>query len=326
MATDELPPGELEAFPEEVADEPENERAPALLVVLTGADHWTLNDGTEHPSGFWAEELVVPLRIFRDAGLEVRIATLGGVAPTVDEASLTAQAAGGEESADELRAELGALSEELASPLALEDVSPEDYDGVFVPGGHGPMEDLADSRVLGDLLVRLIDADRVVAAVCHGPAALLSARREDGSWALAGREIAGFTNDEESQAGFADRASWLLEDRLRDAGGNVSSGPAWQSFAVVDGNLVTGQNPASSAEVADRTVERLRARKHFVHVVPHGGSWTFKHEHGEPLGIFSTRKEAQRAALDHARAHGDWEIVIHDRRGRFLHSTAVRPG
>ena len=251
------------------------------------------------------------------------IATPGGVRPTVDEASLTAEQAGGEDRAAELRGELDALADRLASPTALEEVSPDDYDGVFVPGGHGPMEDLAVSAELGRLLVTMLDDDKVVAAVCHGPAALLSARRPDGTWAFAGRRLAGFTNDEETQAGLADKAPWLLEDRMREAGGDMESGPAWQPFSVVDDNVVTGQNPASSSDVAHKTVEALDARAHWVHVVPYDGAWTFKHEHGEPAGRFRTQKEAIEAAKEHGRAHGDWELVIHGRSGRIRDAVGI---
>jgi putative intracellular protease/amidase/uncharacterized protein (DUF2267 family) len=230
---------------------------PALLVVLTGADRWTLNDGSSHPTGFWAEELVAPMHVFDAAGVEVTIATPGGVRPTVDQASLSPDMVGGEEEAARLRGELDALAGRLETPVALEDASPADYDGVFIPGGHGPMEDLAVSPELGRLLVTMLDADKVVASVCHGPAALLAAVRDSGAWAFAGRDLSGFTNDEETEAGLADRAPWLLEDRLREAGGSLSTGPAWQPFSVVDGNVVTGQNPASSAEVAQHAVERL---------------------------------------------------------------------
>jgi putative intracellular protease/amidase len=230
---------------------------PRLLVVLTGADAWTLNDGTRHPTGFWAEELLAPMGVFRDAGVDVTIVTPGGVRATVDEGSLTPEMAGGEEQAAQLRRELDDLSDQLASPARLEDVSPADYDGVFIPGGHGPMEDLAVSEDLGRLLVTMVDDDRVVASVCHGPAALLPAIRSDGTWAFAGRNLSAFTNEEEGQAGLADKAPWLLEDRIREAGGALSGGPAWQPFSVVDGNVVTGQNPASSTEVAQRAVEML---------------------------------------------------------------------
>jgi putative intracellular protease/amidase/uncharacterized protein (DUF2267 family) len=234
---------------------------PSMLLVLTGSDHWTLDDGTEHPTGFWAEELLTPLSVFEDAGLDVTIATPGGARPTVDETSLSPDVVGGEEAAAELRRTLDARSDQLGSPVRLEDVSAADYDGVFIPGGHGPMEDLAVSPGLGALLVSMLDDDKVVASVCHGPAALLSATRPDGAWAFAGRNLSGFTNEEETQAGLADRASWLLEDRMREAGGSLEHGPAWQPFSVVDGNVVTGQNPASSGEVARRAVEQLGQRK-----------------------------------------------------------------
>jgi putative intracellular protease/amidase/uncharacterized protein (DUF2267 family) len=234
---------------------------PSLLLVLTGSGHWTLDDGTRHPTGFWAEELLTPLTIFEDAGVQVTIATPDGASPTVDEVSLSPEMAGGEDEAAELRRALEARSGQLSSPLRLQDVSADDYDGVFIPGGHGPMEDLAVSPGLGSLLVAMLDDDKVVASVCHGPAALLPATRPDGTWAFAGRNLSGFTNEEETQAGLADKAPWLLENRMREAGGSLQQGPAWQPFAVVDDNVVTGQNPASSAEVAHRTVEQLGKRK-----------------------------------------------------------------
>jgi putative intracellular protease/amidase len=296
---------------------------PNLLLVLTGADQWTLDDGSRHPTGFWAEELTEPMRVFRDAGVDVTVATPGGVRPTVDEASLSAEQVGGEDRAARLRAQLEALADDVDDPEALEDVSPGDYDGVFIPGGHGPMEDLTVSPELGRLLVTMLDDDKVIGAVCHGPAALLSAERPDGSWAFAGRDLAGFTNEEETQAGLAGRASWLLEDRLREAGGNLDSGPAWQPFSVVDENVVTGQNPASSTEVAEKTVAALDRRAHWLHVVPHAGRWTFKHERGEPEGEFRTQKEAIEAAKEHGREHGDWELVIHGRSGRIRDAVAI---
>jgi putative intracellular protease/amidase/uncharacterized protein (DUF2267 family) len=234
---------------------------PSMLLVLTGAGHWTLNDDSRHPTGFWAEELLAPLSVFEDADVAVTIATPGGVRPTVDESSLSPDMVGGEDEAAALRRALEARSGQLASPARLEDVSAADYDGVFIPGGHGPMEDLAVSPDLGALLVAMLDDDKVVAAVCHGPAALLPAMRDDGTWAFAGRTLAGFTNDEEAQAGLADKAPWLLETRMRDAGGTLEQGPAWQPFSVVDGNVVTGQNPASSEEVARRAVEQLGERE-----------------------------------------------------------------
>ena len=142
-------------------------------------------------------------------------------------------------------------------PLKLEDVSADDYAAIYIPGGHGPMEDLAVSPVLGKLLVTMLDAGKVIGSVCHGPAALLSATKPDGEWAFAGRVMSGFTNEEERQAGLADKAPWLLEDRLRAAGADLKVGPAWGPFSVVDGTVVTGQNPQSSTEVAEKIVAQL---------------------------------------------------------------------
>jgi putative intracellular protease/amidase len=231
---------------------------PSVLVVITGSDHWTLNDGTRHPTGFWAEELLAPVSIFRTAGVDITYATPGGVRPTVDEGSLSPAMSGGEEESARQRAELDTLfAGELAAPKRLEDVSASDYDAIYIPGGHGPMEDLAVSPVLGEVLVTMLDGGKIVSSVCHGPAALLSATRANGDWAFAGRTLSGFTNEEETQAGLAGKAPWLLEDRLRAAGGELKIGGAWAPLSVVDGTVVTGQNPASSAEVAEKVVAQL---------------------------------------------------------------------
>jgi hypothetical protein len=120
----------------------------------------------------------------------------------------------------------------------------------------------------------------------------LPATRLDGSSAFAGRKLAGFTNDAETQAGLADNAPWLLEDRMREAGGEMESGPAWQPFSVADDNVVTAQNPASSRQVAERTVKALDARADWIHVVPYEGTWTFKHERAG--GEFRTRNTPAR--------------------------------
>ena len=229
---------------------------PKILIVLTGADHWTLNDGTQHPTGFWAEELLAPLEVFSEAGIDVDLASPEGRTPVVDEGSLSADTIGEEESAKQRKA-LDDLADRLASTLVLADVDPGSYDAVFVPGGHGPMEDLAVDADLGRILVTMLDGGKVVSSVCHGPAGLLPARRDDGSWLFDGRELTAFTDAEEEQAGLADKAPWLLEARLRESGASFSSGESWAPFVVVDGNLVTGQNPASSADAARKVVEQL---------------------------------------------------------------------
>lgn len=229
---------------------------PKVLIVLSGSDHWTLNDGTRHPTGFWAEELLAPLQVFEAAGIDVDLASPGGRTPVVDEGSLDPGAIGEEESATQ-RAALDGLAGRLGSTLVLADVDLDSYDAVFVPGGHGPMEDLAVDDDLGRVLVTMLDGGKVVSSVCHGPAGLLPARRADGSWLFAGRELTAFTDAEEEQAGLADKAPWLLESRLRESGARFSSGESWAPFVVVDDTLVTGQNPASSTEAAQAVVRLL---------------------------------------------------------------------
>ncbi len=228
-----------------------------ILFALTGSDHWTLTDGTEHPTGFWAEELLAPLQVFSDAGIEVELASPEGRTPVVDEGSLAAGTIGEEESAKQ-RAALDALADRLGSTLVLADVEVESYDAVFVPGGHGPMEDLAVDADLGRILVAMLDGGKVVSSVCHGPAGLLPATRADGSWLFAGRSLTAFTDAEEEQAGLAEKAPWLLESRLRAGGATFSSGEPWAPFVVVDDRLVTGQNPASSTEAAEKVVRLLQ--------------------------------------------------------------------
>ncbi|MFF8502759.1 type 1 glutamine amidotransferase domain-containing protein [Streptomyces anulatus] len=227
-----------------------------ILFVVSGADHWTLADGTAHPTGFWAEEAVAPYRAFNDAGHEVVVATPGGVVPTVDRGSLAPEVNGGQEGADAVAAGLEAF-EELRRPVALEDVDPDAYDAVFYPGGHGPMEDLAVDPVSGRLLARVLASGKPLGVVCHGPAALLATTGPDGRSAFAGYRLTGFTNTEESQAGFADKAKWLLQDRLVALGADFQEGEPWAPFVITDRNLITGQNPASSAPLAAEMLNRL---------------------------------------------------------------------
>ncbi|MFI1926256.1 MULTISPECIES: type 1 glutamine amidotransferase domain-containing protein [unclassified Streptomyces] len=227
-----------------------------ILFVLTGADHWTLADGTLHPTGFWAEEAVAPYEAFRAAGHEVVVATPGGVVPTVDQGSLAAEVNGGQEAADRIAAALDAIPE-LRRPVRLEDVDLGDHAAVFYPGGHGPMEDLAVDAVSGRLLVDTLRSGKPLGVVCHGPAALLAAVTEDGSNAFAGYRVAAFTNAEELQAGLGDKAKWLLQDRLTEAGVEVRVGEPWAPHVVVDRNLITGQNPASSAPLATELLKHL---------------------------------------------------------------------
>ena len=231
-----------------------------VLMPVTGATAWTLADGSAHPTGFWAEELVAAHDTFRDAGWEVTIATPRGVAPRVDANSLSPEYTGLDEAGiDRLRRYLDDLGAELQTPSALESVAADGFDLVFLPGGHGPMEDLAVSPEMGALLIEMLDGGKIVAAVCHASAALLSAERADGTWAFDGYRVTGFSNAEEEAIGLAPKAPWLLEDRLRERGGLYESGEMWAPYLVTDRNLHTGQNPASSGPLAEQLVASVSA-------------------------------------------------------------------
>lgn len=220
-----------------------------ILFVVTGARHWTLADGSTHPTGFWAEELVAPYRAFTGAGHEVVVATPGAVTPVVDQGSLSADVNGGQDNADAVKAELESI-DQLRSPLALEEVDLGDYAAVFYPGGHGPMEDLAVDPVSARLLADTLASGKPLGIVCHAPAALLATEGTEGGSPFAGYRLTGFTNAEETQAGLADKASWLLQDRLVSLGADFREGEPWAAHVEVDRNLYTGQNPASSAPLA----------------------------------------------------------------------------
>ncbi|MHC3814124.1 type 1 glutamine amidotransferase domain-containing protein [Streptomyces sp. DT9] len=227
-----------------------------ILFVMTGSDHWTLADGSLHPTGFWAEEAVAPYERFKAAGCGIVVATPGGVVPTVDRGSLAPEFNDGQENADRVASVLASMSE-LQQPLDLADVDPADYAAVFYPGGHGPMEDLAVNSDSGRLLISALESGLPLGIVCHAPAAVLAATKDDGTNAFAGYRLTGFTNTEESQAGFADKAAWLLQDRLVEIGTDFQEGEPWAPYVVVDRNLVTGQNPASAAPLAGELLKKL---------------------------------------------------------------------
>jgi putative intracellular protease/amidase len=227
-----------------------------VLFVMTAADQWTLADGTKHPTGFWAEEVVVPYAALSAAGHQVVVATPGGVVPTVDAASLAPEVNGGQDGADQVKQALAGMTE-LQHPLKIDEVAVDDYAAVYVPGGHGPMEDLATDPDSGRLLTLALQSGRPLGLVCHGLAALLATGDTAAASPFSGYRLTGFTNTEETQAGLAAGAPWLLQDRLGEIGADFQEGDPWAPHLVVDRNLVTGQNPASSATVAEEILKAL---------------------------------------------------------------------
>jgi putative intracellular protease/amidase len=228
-----------------------------ILMIVTGATELRLADGTPHPTGFWAEELATAHRELTRAGHDIVIATPDGVTPTPDAVSLDAEQVGSQEKADELAAYLREISGELEAAVPISSVDVSEFDAVVVPGGHGPMTDLAFDPHTGRALAAANSAGTVIAPFCHGPAALLAAKAEDGTNVFAGRRVTAFTNEEERTGGTGEKTPWWVESALRDAGLEVETAPAWSDHVVVDGNLISGQNPQSSASVAREVLEAL---------------------------------------------------------------------
>jgi putative intracellular protease/amidase len=228
-----------------------------VLFVVSSATYWVLKDGTRYATGFWAEEFAAPYKTLTDAGHEVVVASPGGTTPVPDMMSLRPSMAGGEEGALELEAIIRS-AETLRRPLKLSDVRLEDYDAVYLPGGHGPMADLALDADAGRILTAQLASGKPLAIVCHGPSAML-ATRIHGVSPFKGYQVTCFTNEEEEAVGLAPRATWLLEDELKDKVGVVfSRGPIWEPYMVEDRNLITGQNPHSAAVLGARLLEILK--------------------------------------------------------------------
>ncbi|MDQ0779644.1 putative intracellular protease/amidase [Streptomyces aurantiacus] len=229
-----------------------------ILIVMSSADLWERNDGSQYPTGYWAEELAAPHERFVRAGYEVDFASPGGVLQPLDQHSADPEIAG--EDCARYVAHAQRALDDFGPLLKLSEITADSYDAIVLPGGHGPVVDLYQDSDLGRLLA---DADRqgkIIGAVCHGPAGLLSATDTEGNWTFAGRRMAAFTDEEERLFGTADNAPWLLAGTLREKGARHEQGEPYQAFTIRDDNLVTGQNPASSAPMADAIVDALKAR------------------------------------------------------------------
>ncbi|GII34262.1 dimethylallyltransferase [Planotetraspora mira] len=227
----------------------------SLLFVMTGTAYWTLKDGTRHATGYWAEEFAAPYKALAEAGHQIVVASPNGVVPTVDMMSLRPEMAGSAQIALDLEAIIRS-AEVMRRPIRLADARLEDYDAVYLPGGHGPMEDLSVDADAGRLLTAALASGKPLAIVCHAPAAML-ATRIHGVSPFAGYRVTAFTNEEENAVGLGPKARWLLEDELIDLGVNFTKGEMWKPYTVVDRSLFTGQNPASAAVLAERLLKVL---------------------------------------------------------------------
>ncbi|MEU4205396.1 type 1 glutamine amidotransferase domain-containing protein [Streptomyces sp. NPDC026294] len=227
-----------------------------ILIVMSAASVWERTDGSQYPTGYWAEELAAPHEKFVEAGYTVDFASPGGVLQPLDEHSADPAVAGKECGRHVAHAQKAL--EEFGPLLKLGEVGMDDYVAVVLPGGHGPVVDLFQDADLGRLLAEADKDGKLIGAVCHGPAALLSAKDEDGNWLFAGRRMTAFTDEEEQLFGTAEGAPWLLASRLRELGADHVEGAAYQQHNITDSNLFTGQNPASSARLAEDMIAALR--------------------------------------------------------------------
>jgi len=223
-----------------------------ILMVLTSHDQL---GNTEFKTGFWLEEFATPYYIFKDAGVNITLASPKGGQPPLDPKSDEAdfqteatQSVKGDKAAQDVP----------ANTLKLADITADDYDAIFYPGGHGPLWDLSNDSHSISLIENTFTAGKPVAAVCHAPAVLLNAKAADGSSLIKGKSVTGFSNTEEDAVQLSQIVPFLLEDSLKENGATYSKGEDWQPYAVKDGLSITGQNPASSAATANALLGLLQ--------------------------------------------------------------------
>jgi putative intracellular protease/amidase len=208
-------------------------------------------------TGIWAEELAVPYYALLDAGFTVDIASpKGGQAP-MDPGSVK-PVGSNVPAVDRFLVDTDAMHKSANTHTA-SSVNATTYDAVFFPGGHGTMWDLPKDAGVTTAVETAFVANKIIASVCHGAAGLVTAKRADGKSIVAGKRVNSFTDAEEAAAGLTDVVPFLLETRIRELGATFEGAANWQAFAVRDGNLITGQNPASSELVAYHVIDALRA-------------------------------------------------------------------
>ncbi len=223
-----------------------------ILFVLTSHD--TLGD-TGKKTGFWVEEFANPYYTLLDKGIDITIATPEGGAAPIDPSSDTPDAA---TKATERFDNDADAKEKISNTKVLADMNPDDFDAVFYPGGHGPLWDLANDSTSIALIEKFNSQDKPIAFVCHAPAALKDVKNADGTPVVKGKKVTGFTNSEEAAVGLTDVVPFLVEDMLNKNGGIYSKKEDWAAYAIQDGNLITGQNPASSQLVAEKLLKNLK--------------------------------------------------------------------
>jgi putative intracellular protease/amidase len=223
-----------------------------FLMVLTSHDK--LGD-TGKKTGFWLEEFAAPYYIFKDANVDITLASPNGGQPPLDPKSDEPDFQ--TEATKRFKGDVHAQAT-LANTLKLSDIDPDNFDAVFYPGGHGPLWDLAEDRDSIDLIESMYAAGKPIAAVCHAPAVLRNAKAPDGEPLVKGKSVTGFSNSEEDAVQLSEIVPFLVETDLKSKGANYSKADDWQAYVITDGNLITGQNPASSELTAKTVLERIK--------------------------------------------------------------------
>ncbi|TIO50071.1 MAG: hypothetical protein E5X80_26325 [Mesorhizobium sp.] len=225
---------------------------PKILIVTTSHDQL---GGTGRQTGLWLEELATPYYALLDSGADITVASIKGGEVPFDARSIKADG-NNPPPVQRFLSDDHAMASVRSTP-SIDKVRASDYDAIFLPGGHAAMWDLPGNAALADALGQAFDEGRVVAAVCHGAAGLISAKRADGSPIVRDRRVSGFTDAEEEAEGLTEIMPFLLETRLRELGAHFEKTSNFRPFAVQDGNLITGQNPMSSAKVAELVLQAV---------------------------------------------------------------------
>ncbi|MEP7163132.1 MAG: type 1 glutamine amidotransferase domain-containing protein [Ferruginibacter sp.] len=229
-----------------------------VLMVLTS--HGELGN-TGEKTGFWIEEFAAPYYVLEDAGVEITLASPKGGQPPIDPKSED------ENSQTHFTRRFATdvmLKEKLSSTHKLSEMIADYYDGVFYPGGHGPLWDLTTDENSIGLIQAFNDKQKPIAFVCHAPAALLNTQIQNGDPLVKDKEVTGFSNNEEASIKLTDTVPFLLEDSLIKLGARYTKSTSWEVNVKKDGNLITGQNPASSEEAAKVFLQALKNEKNMV--------------------------------------------------------------
>ncbi len=215
-----------------------------VLMVVTSAKSM----GNGKPTGLWLEEFAVPFLLFKQAGMEITVASPEGGKIPLDPGSIK----------EKENLKWATAAQVLEDTVSLEEVTSTGFQAVFLPGGHGTMIDFPDNETLNKLLHSFSVENKIIAAVCHGPAGLVGVKKGDGTPLVSGKTITAFTDAEEIAINLDKIVPFLLETRLREEGAKFVVGEQWAAHVQVDGNLVTGQNPASSEKAAQEVIRLLQ--------------------------------------------------------------------